>query len=390
MKTSSKLMQGLSKPKIIYANILPRQDLHDGETVIPLGTPSVYASVVNSLQLWVMQNRPNILKEHRLDGGSYGEVIVVQDRGQEGIWVGFTLTAAEQKKFEAGDFRFVSPTIAWNHRANDYNPAQNNIWPAALLEVSLVSVPRYFLGQKPMRAEREGGVYDNSVSYMSQLSESKDYLFIGENKMELTMPELEKLFTDMLGKHIDMLKTEIEKMVADQLANKEAKAQEPEVEVEIEETEMAEEEIAEEATAASEEAAAEEVEAEEEAMSVMKSKLRAYERKSIMAEARVAVLEKELQLTVARSEVQKDLQNRPHLSHMAERMANIFVEDKGLYDDMLNIAVDSRSVFSERTFRGSEGSTSKPLSSDPFTAAAELAERDGIGYSAAWEKVSGK
>jgi recombination DNA repair RAD52 pathway protein len=212
--------------------------------------------------------------------------------------------------------------------------------------------------------------------------------------MELTMAELEKLFTEMLDKHTETLKAELEKMVAEKVASLQEEAvEEPEAEVEVEGLEMAEEEVAEEAAASSEEETSleeDKVEDEDEAMSTMKTKLREYERKSMMAEARVAVLEKELQLTVARSEVQKDLQNRPHLSHMAERMANIYVEDKGLYDDMLNIAVDSRSVFSERTFRGSEITNSKPLSSDPFVAAAELAERDGIGYSEAFNKVSGK
>ena len=68
-----------------------------------------------------------------------------------------------------GRFRFVSPTIAWGFEADD-----NQTYPAALLEVSLVSVPRHYTRQPDLQ------VQDSGMSYMSEELPQADTYYVGD------------------------------------------------------------------------------------------------------------------------------------------------------------------------------------------------------------------
>lgn len=380
---------------IIWANILPRQNLNDGQRTIPLGNPDFYNEVFKSLQSWIRQNQPNILKEHEPDGKGYGEVLMVEDR-EDGIWAGFTLNPKEYKAFANNEYRFVSPTIAWNHAANDYNPELDNRWPAALLELSLVSIPRYFIGQKRMREENMNRAANEGTSYMSQLNENNKYIFKGEQNMELTIQDLEKMFADMLAKHTAGLKSELEMFIAEKTKPAEEKITE-EVKTEAgynykeEATAMAETpsvEIEVKSETEDEEPEAElHAEKDLEDPTVLRAALRDAEKRSMMAEALVASLQRDIKLNDARKHVEKDIADKSHLSHMSERLVRVWVEDRALYEDLMKIDGGNRSQFSERSYKPGPASRNT-LPADPFAAAAELSKRENISYSEAFDRVN--
>jgi len=149
--------------------ILPDTDLFDGTKVIPLSDPQFRSTVVASLQEWVSLTQPNILKEHERDGGTYGRVLDLYE-GAGGIYIDGIITEPEAAHdMSQGKFRFVSPTIAWGFEADD-----SKTYPAALLEVSLVSVPRHFTRQPDLQ------VHDHTRSYLSEELLQADTYYIGD------------------------------------------------------------------------------------------------------------------------------------------------------------------------------------------------------------------
>ena len=126
------------------AHILPDTDLHDGDQLIPLGDPDFYDMVLESLITWVEAVHPPVLLEHERNGTVLGKVTrCFGDEG--GIYCQFDVPDNVALDIDAGAYRFVSPTVAWSFTADT-----GEVWPAALLELSLVSVPRHYLRQRDL------------------------------------------------------------------------------------------------------------------------------------------------------------------------------------------------------------------------------------------------
>jgi len=89
-----------------------------------------------------------ILVEHGkgLDGARVGTATGVELDG-DGIYAVADLLPQYDERFKSGEWRAVSPAIWWGFTGND-----GEIYPAAVLEVSFVSVPRIMLGQTPAEA----------------------------------------------------------------------------------------------------------------------------------------------------------------------------------------------------------------------------------------------
>lgn len=89
-----------------------------------------------------------ILVEHGkgLDGVRVGTVTAVELE-PDGIYAIADLLPQYEARFKSGEWRAVSPAIWWGFAGND-----GEMYPAALLEVSFVSVPRIMLGQTPAEA----------------------------------------------------------------------------------------------------------------------------------------------------------------------------------------------------------------------------------------------
>ena len=143
-------MNAMTNTHTYLAHILPSTDLYDGQKMIPLSDPMFRAAIIRSMQEFVNKTQPPILIEHKREGKSYGKVIGLFE-DDEGIYVSFEVVDDIREGMENGEFRFVSPTIAWNFKADDYNPEEDNVYPAALLEVSLVSVPRHYTRQQDLQ-----------------------------------------------------------------------------------------------------------------------------------------------------------------------------------------------------------------------------------------------
>jgi hypothetical protein len=125
------------------AHLLPRvEKLYvDEETTVDLSGDK-YNHVANSLIEFVNLTQPNVLMEHELDGGTRGRVVEAYS-DEDGICA--KIIIEEDSLPDKFIPRFVSPRIAWNHR-----DVTGTIWPAALLELSLVSIPRFLVGQKEL------------------------------------------------------------------------------------------------------------------------------------------------------------------------------------------------------------------------------------------------
>lgn len=373
-----------SSDRVIWANILPKRNLHDGNRVLPLGDEEFYARVVDSIKRWVDSGRVPILKEHVTDGGRFGDVIAIEDRGEEGVYAGFLLNDKEHQKFLQDEYRFVSPTIAWDFQADDWDPELDNRWPAALLELSLVSVPRYFIGQKALNTE-EGVNKERNTTLMSQLSQKT---YKGAHNMELTMQDIEKLFKDLLAEFKAEMQGEVESTVAAQMSKMGYAYAEETVKPAV----MAETDKG----AAGNVALEIEVEEEEAPQSPpseptveqLKARIRELEGKSTMAEAALAELRQEILLNDVRAGVEKDIADKPHLSHLSEQLVSLKIKDADLYNNIISINGEKRlrSQLSEREFVG--GPVTPIKRADPFTAAAELSQRENIPYSVAFERVN--
>jgi hypothetical protein len=90
------------------------------------------------------------LIEHQRNGKVYGKVLGVFE-DDDGIYASFSVNEEIAEGIESGNYRFVSPTIAWNFAADDYDLEEDNRYPAALLELSLVSVPRHYTRQNDLQ-----------------------------------------------------------------------------------------------------------------------------------------------------------------------------------------------------------------------------------------------
>jgi hypothetical protein len=204
----------------------------------------------------------------------------------------------------------------------------------------------------------------------------------------MDMAELEKMFASMLEPLMKRLE-EVEKLAAegrDDERKVEGETEAAEVVVEV--PDDVAEEVVEEIAEVVEEAGGEE---EEESEMGYKSKyeeamarLAELEKASVMAEAQTAKLREELDLRDAKAVVAEDVANKPHLSQMSERLVNIYRKDRDLYNEVVSVAGGEtvKSVLSQRVTSGFS-EVQKPK--DPYAAAHDIADSQGITYRQALE-----
>ena len=125
--------------------------------------------------------------------------------------------------------------------------------------------------------------------------------------------------------------------------------------------------------------------------SKMSEKIAELEKASVLAEARIAELTAEIELRDAKTAVEADIANKPHLSVMSEKLVGLYQKDKDLYNEVLSIAgeakSDTKSILSQRVTSGfSEVQSPK----DPFAAAHDIAQSQGISYRQALEGLLNK
>ena len=114
------------------------------------------------------------------------------------------------------------------------------------------------------------------------------------------------------------------------------------------------------------------------------ARLAELEKASVMAEAQTAKLREELDLRDAKAVVAEDVANKPHLSQMSERLVNIYRKDRDLYNEVVSVAGGEtvKSVLSQRVTSGFS-EVQKPK--DPYAAAHDIADSQGITYRQALE-----
>jgi len=160
--------------KLIKLHILPRvKELYDQEDrKIVLGDNfDAYAS---SLAEYVQLVKPNLLIEHELDGNSYGKIESIENT-DAGV---FAIASVDDPAVLKGK-RFASPRIRWNH-----TDIHGRRWPAALLETSLVSVPRFMIGQEEIESI-------NSMTYGNVLTDDAKLSEVNLEGLQLPIEEME-------------------------------------------------------------------------------------------------------------------------------------------------------------------------------------------------------
>ena len=123
-------------------DLLPsRQFWADEETHVDL--TDNWESVIESMNTYVKTSHVPVLKEHELAGGDYGKVMSVYqspedpNRIKADILIESPVLKDELSGKSDKQYRFVSPRIRWN-----FKDIAGEDWLAALLELSLVSIPR--------------------------------------------------------------------------------------------------------------------------------------------------------------------------------------------------------------------------------------------------------
>lgn len=399
--------------RLFEVQLLPKRDVFDGENLIPLGNPAFFSKVMESLERWTSKVKPSILKEHKREGKAYGYVDSVYPK-EDGIYAKVKFNKSTEKEVLNGEYRYVSVGLAWNFAADDYQPRQGNKWPAALLEVSLVGVPRNYLEQPPINELNKVELSQVNLSEKSKFSnfsiqfseleeETMDMEQIAEmlsklleERLEPVMKRLEVIERDSAEARDDdrKMESEAEKEMAEDEEKEEMAEEKPEEEAEMEEGEEAEVKIEIESDDAEEpeEDESEELQEEEEDESQMKykeleEKVQKLEAMLAKKDVQMAELEHVINLRNAEDKVKEDLSDRPHLSNMSEKLVNIYLKDEDLYNEVLNVQVENRtSMFSERVSMG--GKPQRKDNVDIWTAAAELSEKEGIGFDEAFNKLN--
>ena len=388
--------------KTILANILPGSDLFDGDKIIPLASTAFRKAVVSSLKSWVDKTKPNLLKEHKPDGGSYGFVDNIFEDDNGDIYATVNITDPQTiEEFENERYRFVSPTVAWNFRGDDWNPELDNTWDAALLELSLVSVPRHFTRQQEI-LELSGLDYktnDLSVLSAELEPESDTYILLKGEQKDMDFEKLTELFTGLLDDKLAPVMQRLEVIERDAAEGRDdVRKEEAETEA-AEMTVVVPDGLEGEALDAVAEVVEEVVEAEEgeeEEMDSlgyykkmaedMKAKLEALEAESVLSEARLKELQDEIRLRDVKAKVAADVASRPHLSQMSDRLQSILLKDENLYTEVLTIAGENtRSVLAERQTVGFVPAA--PKSDNVFDEALKISNAEGISYKDALAKL---
>lgn len=364
-----------------FASVLPNSDLFDGEKMLPLGDKEFYETTYRSLKDWIDKIDVPILVEHERTGEVSGSVVDVM-KGNDGLYLGFYLNEDLEKKFEEGKLKYSSVGIGWNYRADDWKPGDDPV-PAALLELSMVSIPRHRTRQRPIVDEQE--LDGMSASYFSlELNPQGTYSLLQEHE-DMDMEDLKGMIEEMLApikeSHEDIMKrletierdtAEARDIDRDEEADDETEAKEHGDMAEGEEEKMEEEE---------EVLPMEEKEMEEkEDESLMKENVRLH--------TELSELRAELNTMKAAATVDEALKTRPHLSEMREKLIDVAAKDNDLFLEVISIAPgssESKSLYSERMTAGL--TRVQPENPNPFVAAKELAAKEGISFKDAFNKI---
>jgi hypothetical protein len=380
-----------------FAHILPNTDLFDGQVTIPLGDKDFYNDVVSSLSNWVDRTDVPILVEHDRNGEQYGQVTDIIS-SPDGIYAGFYLNEEYDNKFEEGKLRYVSVGIAWSWRADDFDPETDAPMPAALLELSLVSVPRHRTRQTPIYEDNPVNNAERSSYFSYELNQQGTYTMLQETE-HMDMDELKSMIESMLMPMVEAIRAEHEELkrrletierdtaeTRDDVRDEE-KGDEGEEAPEPEETEAMEPEGDEMVDGEEKEMVehGDETEMVDEDAEEMRSEMH----ELVKLETRLHELKMENELLRAKMRVEADLADKPHLSEMKEKLIDVCVKDSDLYSQVLNVSASQpvgTSLFSERLTAGLTTATKQV--SNPFVAAKELSEKEGISFKAAFNKIN--
>lgn len=318
-------MNNLYSEEPIKVHILPDDILHDGEHLIPLDDEEFRQLAFTSLIDGVNQTQPNILKEHKQTGESFGYVEeLFEDEG--GLYASLRLRKDQEELFRKGAFRFVSPSIAWNFTADD-----GKTRPAHLIEISFVDTPRHSLRQVPI-TELNKEILSSMSIFSSVGNESiriSQMSYKLTNNMEIPEMNLEELK--------EILRPLIEEVLGQLLPKEEVVEKEVEMAEEAESEDESEEVVAED-----------EVEmAEEEVVVEEKEEDESLESKLAAALTRLAELEAKLEDKEVEEEVSSDLKDKPHLSVMKQDLISMRKRDateyKNFFSKMDKVLEASRS-----------------------------------------------
>ncbi len=151
--------------KKYIAHILPKtqQIWTDENTLVDFEDETKWEAVAASLVNFINLYQPNVLIEHEVNGGSVGRAEKAW-ADEKGVWC---IISVDPSVAPAG-MRWVSPRIGWNHI-----DVEGTRWPAALLEVSLVSVPRFLVGQTDLQETEmsESKIRYTTSSRVTEMSE---------------------------------------------------------------------------------------------------------------------------------------------------------------------------------------------------------------------------
>jgi hypothetical protein len=387
--------------KRIKIHLLPRvENLSDQEDrVLNLGPD--FDKYANSINEYIHQAKVPLLIEHNLDGGSYG-TIVDSYSNEDGL---FAIAEVPDPSVLEGK-RFVSPRIRWNHR-----DLQGKVWPAALLETSLVSVPRFHIGQEEIES-----INSNALESKEATTETKFSEINLEGKMlpievleeetttgEITMtPELEAQIKEMVAGMIAELTKPAEKVeskveeTTETVAAEELPAEE-DAAIATEDAEAAAEVDAEMSEDAVEEINLEEVEdMEPETLASRISKMSAENKDKLLMDV-VTALSNYKKETVM-SAIKADLKNRNLPETKAVEFYKVFKADKGAYETTMsaisNAPVTAKKAPSAivrptRTTPVAE-STMSGVNQDPIVRALELQKAGKGTFADNLAKLTGK
>jgi hypothetical protein len=119
----------------------------------------------------------------------------------------------------------------------------------------------------------------------------------------------------------------------------------------------------------------------------LREELEGMKKESVMAEAAVAELKAEALKKDALHAVTADLADKPHLSQMSERLVDLYMNDKDLYADILNIkGSEGLSSLSQRSTKGLAPVSTKKV--DIYEEAFRLQAAEGISYADAISKLT--
>lgn len=379
----------------IIAQILPKEDLYDNDdNLIPLGNNEVFDVVFSSIKNWVKKFKPSVLKEHKSDGESFGTVQYVFKQ-EDGIYALLDLNKEAKQKLKEKKLRYVSPGLHFNFKDNT-----GKINPVALMEVSLVSVPRFAVGQNDMlklnkisnlsSQENINNVYmksNNEFSYSAlagkNVTLSQNFkLNLKEDNMD--MQEMLEMVGEMLEEKLDPLYKRLEELEKlDSEARDDDRDEEEETELACDTEELAQDEPAEEAMEL-EDSAEDDMATMKEKMKFMEEQLAEYKRMMEEKEEAELAMQKEKESRMAQEAVQVVLSQKKVDESAQDLLMKLYHNDKTEFDKYVSYLPNKKSVSKSVGF--SQKSPDLPKLSP--ASVQKYAQENSLTYLDAYHKLS--